>query len=311
MTTMRTRGKSAANLELIRAAFEIAQELHPLTIRGICYRLFVAGLIPDMSNKATKRVSEQLTDARKQNLFGWGDNWQWIVDETREAERTSQWRDPASLINAAVRQYRRDNWRDQEKDIELWSEKGTVRGICAPVLKEFGITFRVMHGFSSFTAVRQVVHERAGGKPLLALYVGDHDPSGRYMSDEDLPARLAEYDPAGETEVLVRRIALVDGDLRNPDGSDKVPGFPAADKAKDSRYPWFLRTHGRRCWELDAMDANELRERIRSTIRQEIDTGAWDWSLMVEAREVESMQEYIAATKAVARHYRRHGVNQD
>ena len=29
---------------------------------------------------------------------------------------------------------------------------------------------------------------------LIVLYVGDFDPSGMFMSEEDLPTRLAEYD---------------------------------------------------------------------------------------------------------------------
>jgi hypothetical protein len=305
--TRRHRGKSQASLDLIQTAHDIAAELQPITVRGICYRLFVRGLSPDMSTKSTKKVSQQLTDARKRNICGWGDDWQWIVDETREAERTAQWRDPQSLIDSAVRHYRRDNWRDQPVDVELWSEKGTVRGICAPVLKEFGITFRVMHGFSSFTAVKQVLAERVDAKPLVALYVGDHDPSGRCMSDSDLPARLREYDLEDESDIELIRIALVEDDLRNPDGSDKVPGFPAGDKRKDSRYPWFVEHHGHRCWELDAMDMNDLRSRITAEVKARMNLAAWEHSLMIERAEVESMQVYPAAYRAVARHYRRHG----
>ena len=29
---------------------------------------------------------------------------------------------------------------------------------------------------------------------LIALYVGDYDHSGLFMSEQDLPSRLAEYD---------------------------------------------------------------------------------------------------------------------
>jgi hypothetical protein len=37
--------------------------------------------------------------------------------------------------------------------VEVWSEKGTVRGVLDPVLKEYGVGFRVMHGFGSATSV--------------------------------------------------------------------------------------------------------------------------------------------------------------
>ena len=38
-----------------------------------------------------------------------------------------------------------------------------------------------------------------------------------------------------------------------------LPSFPATDKRKDPRYKWFVRNYGKRCWELDAMDPNDLR----------------------------------------------------
>jgi hypothetical protein len=41
----------------------------------------------------------------------------------------------------------------QPKQVEVWSEKGTVRGVLWPVLSRLGVGFRVMHGFSSATSV--------------------------------------------------------------------------------------------------------------------------------------------------------------
>ena len=53
------------------------------------------------------------------------------------------------------------------------------------------------------------------------LYVGDFDPSGMFMSEEDLPARLAKY---GGDHITLRRIALTRPQVRG------LPSFPAADK---------------------------------------------------------------------------------
>ena len=38
-------------------------------------------------------------------------------------------------------------------DAMVWSEKGTVRGVLQPVLDDYAVGFRVMHGFSSATTV--------------------------------------------------------------------------------------------------------------------------------------------------------------
>lgn len=84
---------------------------------------------------------------------------------------------------------RRDRWTDQPDWIEIWSEKGTIRGTLAPVLHNYGVTFRVMHGFASSTAIHQIAEEtRRAAKRLTVFYVGDWDPSGMHMSALDLPS---------------------------------------------------------------------------------------------------------------------------
>jgi hypothetical protein len=43
------------------------------------------------------------------------------------------------------------------------------------------------------------------GRPLIILYVGDYDPSGMWMSERDIPERIARY---GGEHIEVRRIAI-------------------------------------------------------------------------------------------------------
>ena len=38
------------------------------------------------------------------------------------------------MTTSVERSYRRDRWADQPEWVEIWSEKGTVRGTIAPVL---------------------------------------------------------------------------------------------------------------------------------------------------------------------------------
>ena len=53
------RGKSRRSWELIGASYRILEEIHPATVRAVCYRLFTMGFIPDMSKNSTNRVSVQ------------------------------------------------------------------------------------------------------------------------------------------------------------------------------------------------------------------------------------------------------------
>jgi hypothetical protein len=277
------RGKAKATVALEAAILEIVAERAPITVRGVCYALFTRQLIPSMQVKNTARVSRIMTEMRESETL----DWTLIVDGSRAVERPRTWDNPDSIIQAAVHGYRRDYWQDQKTLIEVWSEKSTVQGTLAPVLDDLGVTFRVMKGFGSFTSVRQAAEDasRNQAQNTIALYIGDWDPSGLYMSEIDLPTRLARY---GGTQ-QVRRIALLVSDTVD------LPNFDADTKADDARYRWYVERFGRRCWELDAMNPNDLRDRVRIEIESYIDKDRWYRALEIEAAEVGSMTDFHRA----------------
>jgi hypothetical protein len=273
------RGMARRSLELIEAMRAKAEDAYPITGRGIGYKLFTAGLIPSMGRAEMQRVYRLLKEAREQDRI----EWSWIVDETRELERTSTWSNPAAYARCVARSYRRDFWDQQPVRVEVWSEKGTVRGVLAPVLDQYAVGFRVMHGFSGATTVHDVA-EDDDGRELIVLYVGDFDPSGMFMSEEDLPNRLAKY---GGHHVTLKRIALTRKHVRG------LPSFPATDKRKDPRYRWFRANHGDRCWELDAMDPNDLRACVEKAIKKLIEPVAWERCEVVNRAELESLKTVL------------------
>jgi hypothetical protein len=275
----KVRGRARRSLDLIEAMHAAAEKAQPITGRGIGYKLFTAALISSMARSEMQRVYRLLKEARERGDIP----WEWIVDETRSIERVSTWANPDHYARCVARSYRRDFWDQQPVRVEVWSEKGTIRGVLQPVLDRYAVGFRVMHGFSSATTVYDVA-QGDDGRPLVVLYVGDFDPSGLFMSEEDLPARLIEY---GGAHIEMRRIALT----RKQVGD--LPWFPAADKAKDPRYKWFLNNYGARCWELDAMDPNELRDCVESSIVELIEPVAWQRCLTVNLAEQESLKTII------------------
>jgi hypothetical protein len=275
------RGMAKASLDLIAAMYDIAQETRPITGRGVGYKLFTAGLIKSMSKNEMQKVYRLLRIAREQGDIPWS----WIVDETRELERVGTWNNPAQYARAVASSYRRDFWNHQPARVEVWSEKGTIRGVLKPVLDEYAVGFRVMHGFTSATAVNDIA-EDDDGRDLIVLYVGDFDPSGMYMSERDLPERLEDY---GGTHVEVRRIALT------AEQTEGLPSFPASDKRRDPRHPWFLENYGNRCWEIDAMDPRDLRECVEEAIKELIEPIAWERCEIVNKAEQESLQTVLSA----------------
>jgi hypothetical protein len=271
------------SLDLIEAMRVITEKTQPITGRGVGYKLFTAGLIPLMARSEMQRVYRLLKEAREQGTIPWN----WIVDETRELEIVSAWEDPDKYTDCVIRSCRRDYWQQQPVRVVVWSEKGTVRGIIRPVLDAFGVGFQVMHGFGSATTIHGVADDD-DGRPLIAPYVGDWDPSGLCMSEHDLPNRLSKYD--GE-HVTLKRIALIRSDLRH------LPSFPATDKKKDPRFKWFVANYGLQCWELDALDPNELRARVQKEIIKQIEPTAWNRCKTVEHAERQSLCEVLKAWK--------------
>jgi hypothetical protein len=277
------RGMARGSRDLIAAMYHIAKAAQPITGRGVGYKLFTAGLIGSMSVNEMQKVYRLLRIAREQGDIARS----WIVDETRELERVSTWDNPTECAHAVATSYRRNFWNQQPCRVEVWSEKGTIRGVLKPVFDHYAVGFRVMHGFTSATAVNDVAEDN-DGRNLRVLYVGDLDPSGMFMSECDLPQRLTQY---GGDHVKLRRIALV------PNQTSGLPSFPASDKRKDPRYPWFIEGHGRRCWEIDAMDPRDLRECTELAIRELIEPTAWARCEIVNAAELESLQTILTNWK--------------
>ena len=284
----KVRGMARESLELIEAMHAAAEAAQPITGRGIGYKLFtkIPPLIPSMGRASMQRVYRLLKEARERSMIP----WEWIVDETREIERVASWSNPDEYIEAVGRSYRRDHWDLQPVRVEVWSEKGTVRGVLAPVLDRYGVGFRVMHGFSGATTVYDVAQDD-DGRPLIVLYVGDYDPSGMYMSERDLPDRLAKY---GGDHVSLVRVALLQKHL------DDLPSFPASDKKKDPRYEWFVRNYGNQCWELDALDPNALRTLVEKAIKLQIEPTAWRRCEVVEKAERDSLRTVLGSWRGVA-----------
>ncbi|XUJ34612.1 hypothetical protein ACQ5SK_00260 [Bradyrhizobium japonicum] len=124
-----------ASLDMIAAMRDIAEEVRPVTGRGIGYKLFTRGLITSMSTNNMQKVYRLLRVAREQGTIP----WDWIVDETRELERVSAWSNPAEYARTVACSYRRDFWDQQPCRVEVWSEKGTVRGVLKPVLDQYAV----------------------------------------------------------------------------------------------------------------------------------------------------------------------------
>jgi hypothetical protein len=240
-----------------------------------------------MSKNSTNRVGSLLTRAREEGTIPWA----WIADDTRAIAKPTTWSSPESILDAAVRGYRVDWWKQQNYRVLLCSEKSTVSGTVEPTAGAYGVGFLSLHGYSSATIVNDLAAlSLTDPRPLLVAYIGDWDPSGLHMSERDLPGRLERYGG----RAAVQRIALTAADVADP----ALPSFDAETKIKDPRYPWFSARYGPRCWELDALSPVVLRARVEAWIISMIDWAAWDRCLAVETAERDSLREVAGIWKA-------------
>ena len=167
---------------------EIAEAAQPITGRGVGYKLFTAGLIPSMSANGHGRVYRLLKQAREKEIsLG--------VDCRRDPRARAAWRHGAtrqSIVRAVSRSYRRDFWQQQPDRVDGCQREGHGARRARPVLDEYGVGFLPCTASAapppSMTSPRTTTAAK-----LIVLYVGDYDPSGMYMSEEDLPDRLEKY----------------------------------------------------------------------------------------------------------------------
>jgi hypothetical protein len=291
------RGEHEETTALIAASHAILAREQPTTVRRVVYELFNQKLISATDKGAENKVSRLLTIARDDGRIP----WEWIVDEHRRPERTLTFRDRDHAIRLVKERYRKDYWPAQRVLVKVWSEKSTVSGILAPVLYEYEVEFLAVHGNNSTTRIREAAAAQIRDRrPWVVLYVGDWDPAGCYMSDEDAPKRLLKYG-AG---IHVQRVALLNADVRrlrqhNFDVDDKrraaiaKHGANVGKRGIDNNKPWFVERYGRECMELDAMNSNDLRTRIETAIREYIDPDAWEHMRLIEKAEIDSINEIL------------------
>src|SRR5262249_42927249 len=158
--------------------------------------------------------------------------------------------------------------------VEVFVEKDAVAGTIQPVTHEFDVALRVCRGYASVSFAGEIADEWTQiDKPIFAYYCGDFDPSG-FDIDRDLREKLERYSHryheqdtacADESNFVWQRLGVVADDF----GEFGLIELPV--KRKDKRAAGFVRRHGERCAEIDALPPSELRRRVEAAIRGHID----------------------------------------
>jgi len=272
-----TRRRSTDELETIYAAMvRIVAADHPMTLRGLFYRLVSEGLIPKAENEYEK-VGRYLLKLRRSGAIPYS----WIADSTRWMRKPRTYDSLHDALRQTAHTYRRALWNDQAAYVEIWCEKDTLAGILTQETAAWDVPLMVVRGFGSETYLYEASQGIAAqGKPAYLYLLTDHDPSG-LASAGDIARKLEHFLPG--FPCLVERVAVTETQI----AAWNLPTRPT--KTSDSRSKSFAGESV----ELDAIPPATLRALVRDCIERHIDP-----AILERTREQERLERVSLADLA-------------
>ena len=270
--------RSHAELDTIYAAMvRIVAADHPMTLRGLFYRLVSEGLIPKAENEYEK-VGRYLLKLRRSGAIPYSS----IADSTRWMRKPRTYDSFQDALWQTAETYRRALWNDQAAYVEIWCEKDTLAGILTQETAAWDVPLMVVRGFGSETYLYEASQGIAAqGKPAYLYLLTDHDPSG-LASAGDVARKIARFLPG--FPCAVERVAVTEEQI----AAWNLPTRPT--KTSDSRSKSFAGESV----ELDAIPPATLRALVRDCIERHIDPAILRRTWNLEEQERATL-EHIAA----------------
>ena len=264
----RSRRTKAELAQLHDAILTVCEEDHPLSVRGVFYRVMSAGAV-EKSEKAYAAVQREVLKLRRSGDLP----YEWIADGTRWNIKPDSWSCVEDALDDVASSYRRGIWHDQDVYVEVWSEKEAISSIVYPITSHWDVPLMIARGFASESFLWSTASTiRNQGKPAVIYQLGDHDPSG-VAAWEHVQAKLREFAP--DVEIEFKRLAVTESQIAEYD----LPTRPT--KASDSRARNFIGESV----EVDAIPTSILRPIIDDAITSWIDDDVLRITRMVEVEE--------------------------
>jgi hypothetical protein len=285
----RRRLTKAEQARLDEALFAIAEELHPITVRGVFYQAEVR--IPDIVAKSEKGygiVQRRLVTLRRAELIP----YDWITDGTRWRRGHDRYDGLEDFRAVAASLYFQDYWSTADVHVEVWLEKDALAGVIYPVVcEEWGLQLMVARGFASITYLYEAGRFLSDlGKVSHILVLSDFDPSGKCAARK-VEEGLREF--ASEVEIHVHELAVTRAQIRRW----KLPSRPTK-KEDNTHYDEFARAYGEgmESVELDAIRPDRLRRLVGDAIARHADPAEIARLKAVEVRGREKIRSGLFGT---------------
>jgi hypothetical protein len=259
----------------------------PLTLRQIYYQLVARQVIPNLQ-KYYAKLSRVCVTGRDLGLLPEDS----FADRLRELQKPTSWSDLQDYSKTVKSAYRRDKWSDQDKYLEIWTEKDALRGVISPITAKWDIGLLVVRGQVSRTAIYKAYQrysvEQDEEKKCYLFYFGDFDPSGLSIF-ESLKERISNFEDGYLSEVNFQRLALTQEQINKY----SLPQDPA--KTSDPNYRRFTAEYGDNVVELDSLPPDVLRGLVEGCIKDNLDMGRFEHVLKTEEEEKEELGVLLEA----------------
>ncbi|QDU41718.1 hypothetical protein Mal52_01710 [Symmachiella dynata] len=215
-----------------------------------------------------------------------------IVDETRPVVEWDTHRSVGPFITRELENLFSGYWRDllqsQPNHVELLVEKNTVASALRKIAAKYTLPMTSGRGYSSLPPRKAMVDRfRASGKEkLIVIAVSDFDPEGQDIPNAFGLSLRDDFD-IGPDELVIIKAALTHQQTQELDLHE---GQMA--KEDSSRYQRFVDAYGDRCWELEAIPTDTLREIVDGTIQRTIDMDAFRSEVEKQRQEQRELDKH-------------------
>ena len=286
----RKRSTKAELDDLRERMVSIANFFNPLTVRNLFYQLTVedgSGVTLDKTDAAYRKVIR----LKKQLCSGKAIPWHFFSDSSRVAYYNDGYEglDDTAFADRCANLYRRNYWSTTSIYPQLWVESRSLAPTLEATARELGVSLYPCGGSPSDTfvygaAVDAVLSKR---ERIVAVYVGDYDPSGLQISDS-LETMLTEHlDNAAEyydldvPELTFDRVAINEQQIID----HSLPTKPV--KATQSRKKYDID----QTVEAEAMRPDAMRQIVADAFEPMINRKALDQLRTIEASERHGLRE--------------------
>lgn len=281
----RFNSKARKTVEQAKAIIEeLGAQGYTLTLRQLYYQMVSRNFI---ANKPVEyeRLGRIVTDAREIGEI----DWYAIEDRGRGCYLPGHVPTPEEVLDGIERQLRLNPWLEQDVFLVVAVEKAALEGVIERPASRWRAPYMSCKGYLSAseawrTGRRFEAAVQAGKRPVL-LHLGDHDPSGLQMT-EDNRRRISLFANEGEFDLEASPPQLLSGGIEvnrlalNMDQIEQYDPPPNPTKLTDSRASGYGMDTS---WELDALSPKVIDELIHEAIKSYVDQERWEATLRLEA----------------------------